>query len=169
MLLQWANDVSVMGFRAAKAPNNASLVVTTLLMDVNKNMSEIQDLLRLPVPFQYFHLLAVMVSVNMLIWAYGMGLTTSVLIPIVFVFLVLIFVGMMVLASQLADPFGEDEVDFPIRRWVDEFIANQLTLVEDEMPEYKTQQDKDSGYSPWWKEIIKSEGQLNWKLTDVLG
>jgi len=155
--------VTILGLKASKSPNNVHLVVTNLLMQVNGNMCEIQDLLKLPVPFQYFHLLAVMVSVNMLIWAYGMGLTDSVLVPIVYVFLVLIFVGMMVLASQLSDPFGEDEVDFPIKAWVDKFVSNQLTLVEDEVPEVGG-----SDYVPWWQEILSSEKEMNWKLTDVL-
>merc|ERR1712194_671806 len=50
--------------------------------------------------------------------------------PFVFFMAQLIFMGMMELASQLADPFGDDEVDFPIKKWLGHFFESAAVLLE---------------------------------------
>jgi len=50
--------------------------------------------------------------------------------PIIFLFALFIFIGMLELAKMFSDPFGDDEVDFPIHMWLDKFIENQLAFLE---------------------------------------
>ena len=41
------------------------------------SQNQIGRIMEKPMPFQYFHLLNVMIVVNLGLWAYGMGLTDS--------------------------------------------------------------------------------------------
>merc|ERR1711933_532040 len=83
----------------------------------------------LPVPFEYFHLLNLMVVINCFVWAWFMGTTASCFAPLCYFFANLIFMGMMDLASQLSNPFGADEVDFPLNDWVEDFMKNMTALM----------------------------------------
>jgi len=122
VVLHWAGRVVGEAILIAKAPNNVIKGLVDRLVAVREQQQMIRDTLMLPMPFQYFHLLNMMVVVNLLLWAYGMGTTQSVFAPIGFFFAELIFCGMMELAGQMADPFGSDEVDFPLHTW----LANAL-------------------------------------------
>merc|ERR1719277_393470 len=71
-----------------------------------------------------------MVSVCILCWAIVMGTSHSVSgLPVFFV-AELIFMGMIQLASQLADPFGDDAVDFPVRVWMVDCFGSCERLLE---------------------------------------
>jgi len=114
------------------------------------------DTLELPVPFQYFHLLCLMISINLILWAYGMGTTESYFAPVVFYFAALIFVGMMELASQLSNPFGDDEVDFPVDTWLTQFFSDQLALVQHQYPTASAVSKEN------WKKTLDAEGTFTW-------
>jgi predicted membrane chloride channel (bestrophin family) len=131
---------------AKKAPANALKGMVEKLVTARRCMLEIDETLALPIPFQYFHLLNMMIVVNLLLWAYGMGITDSFFAPIVYFFAALIFMGMMELASQLSDPFGEDDTDFPTERWIDELMDDVSVITE-----YQFDQ---------WDEILKMEPPL---------
>ncbi len=42
----------------------------------------------------------------------------------------IIFMGMMELGNQLVDPWGDDDVDFPLEDWLDELIENSEVLLD---------------------------------------
>jgi len=100
------------------------------LTSVRQNSQEIIDTLFLALPFQYYHLLNIMITVNLVLWAYGMALTNSVMAPFAYFFASCIFMGLMELANQLADPFGEDETDFPIDDWMQKMIEVNVMIIE---------------------------------------
>lgn len=104
------------------------------LRNVRKDKQEIVDTLFLQLPFQYFHILNIMVQMNLLVWAYGMAITDSIIGPIVYFFATLIFMGLMELANQLADPYGEDETDFPIDAWMTQMLIRNVMVVERDQP-----------------------------------
>lgn len=134
ILLHWAAKVVREGHSIAvkekKAPANALKSMIDKLVGARQSMQEVVDTLCLPVPFQYFHLLNVMIVVNLLLWAYVMAITDSAFAPIVYFFAALIFMGMMELASQLSDPFGDDDTDFPISKWISETIVDAAVILE---------------------------------------
>merc|ERR1719229_604672 len=66
---------------------------------------------------------------NCCVWAYFMGATYSMFGPVCYFFATLIFMGMMDLASQLSNPFGSDQVDFPVTEWLEDFLMNVNALV----------------------------------------
>lgn len=104
------------------------------LRKVRLDKQEIVDTLFLQLPFQYFHILNIMVQMNLLVWAYGMAITESLIGPIVYFFATLIFMGLMELANQLADPYGEDETDFPIDTWMTQMLIRNVMVVERDSP-----------------------------------
>merc|ERR1719469_1092892 len=71
-----------------------------------------------------------------------MGCSDSVFAPVVFFFASLIFIGMMELSTELGDPFGADEVDFPVERWLQECVELLVELSEYECPHGKDGLDK---------------------------
>mmetsp|Transcript_8983 Transcript_8983/g.26420 ORF Transcript_8983/g.26420 Transcript_8983/m.26420 type:complete len:386 (-) Transcript_8983:9-1166(-) len=134
IVLHW-NAMAVRdGQAVSKMPANAMKSLIDKLLRTRGLQQRVADIIDLPIPFQYFHLLRMMVVVNLVLWAYGMGVTQSIFSPIVYFCAALIFMGMMELATQLSDPFGDDEVDFPVNTWLSEVLENVATLVEVENP-----------------------------------
>jgi predicted membrane chloride channel (bestrophin family) len=149
VMLHWAAKVIREGHKIAvenkKAPANALKTMVDKLVGARTCMQEVVDTLCLPIPFQYFHLLNVMIVVNLVLWAYGMGVTDSCFAPIVYFFAALIFMGMMELASQLSDPFGDDDTDFPITKWIADTMEDAAVILEYEY------------YESGWDPILKTE------------
>merc|ERR1711933_566057 len=75
-----------------------------------------------------------MIVLNLLLWAYVLGVSDSPFPTPVFVFASLIFIGMMELASQLANPFGNDEVDFPVNPLLEDLLEDAAFILERETP-----------------------------------
>merc|ERR1719382_2384551 len=59
-----------------------------------------------------------------------MGITESLFSPVGFFFAELIFCGMMELAGQMTDPFGKDEVDFPLNTWLASALDETSVITE---------------------------------------
>jgi len=134
IMLQWSAEAALGGCAECKVPANVVKSLVGRLLTCRGLQQEVVDCIRLPMPFQYFHLLKAMLLVNLVGWAYGMAITKSVFAPVVYWVCLLIFMGMMELASQLADPFGDDDVDFPVTDWLDEFVENTVVLMEFRSP-----------------------------------
>merc|ERR1719188_2487923 len=134
VLLHWTGTVTREVHVKSKAISNTFKDMFARLTTILEMQQELVDMMELPVPYQYFHLLNMMVVVNLMLWAYAMGISTSVWAPILFIFAEIIFMGMLELASQLADPFGEDEVDFPVKYWTLDFLRFTAVFIEQEFP-----------------------------------
>lgn len=124
---------------------------------MDEAQKSVLDVVRMPVPFQYFHLLNMMVCVNVSFWAYAMAMTKSLLAPVCFFFAALIFIGMLELAKLFSDPFGDDEVDFPVHIWLQKFLENQSAFVEYNY--HGSQND--------FKAVLSMEGETSWKPSCV--
>jgi len=131
--LQWALAISKEAAVRAE-DKNAALTLANLMLKIRTQQRDAVDTLALPVPFQYFHLLSVLVIVNLGLWAYAMGLTASWFGPVVYVFCSGTFIGMLNLAGKLSDPFGDDAVDFDVHRWTSACLALVVELMETQYP-----------------------------------
>merc|ERR1712224_474590 len=80
--------------------------------------SQIHETLDLPMPFQYFHIMNLMLMLNLLLWAYSLGCQDSWFAPVIYMFVQLMFQGLRELSTALSDPYGSDEVDFQINDWI---------------------------------------------------
>mmetsp|Transcript_11027 Transcript_11027/g.31395 ORF Transcript_11027/g.31395 Transcript_11027/m.31395 type:complete len:376 (+) Transcript_11027:76-1203(+) len=133
LVLQWALMVS----REAAVlvdEKGAALTLANLMVKIRAQQQEAADTLALPIPFQYFHLLSMMIIINLGLWAFAMGLTASWFAPVVYVFCSGTFIGMLNLAGKLSDPFGDDAVDFDVHRWTSACLALVVELMETQYP-----------------------------------
>jgi len=133
LVLQWALMVS----REAAVlvdEKGAALTLANLMVKIRAQQQEAADTLALPIPFQYFHLLSMMIIINLGLWAFAMGLTASWFAPVVYVFCSGTFIGMLQLASQLSDPFGNDAVDFDLHGWVAVSLGLVVEITETQYP-----------------------------------
>ena len=89
---------------------------------------KICNLLNLPIPLPYFHTLVVLQNVCFSIMSWSLLSFVSFLTPIVLFFAVLVMVGLREVAVALSNPFGNDDVDFPIDKWVAQLRANALLV-----------------------------------------
>ena len=70
----------------------------------------------MPVPLPYFHALNMLQNVNYALYTYALCSFNSYLTPIVLFVVILITVGMREVAAALSNPFGDDDVDFPVNK-----------------------------------------------------
>lgn len=96
---------------------------------------QIVNLLKEPVPFPYFHLLSIMLTIQLLLLAYTTATWKSVNpffgIPVVAIVSV-VLIGMRSLAVQLSNPFGHDSVDFDIERFMRAAFDNAIAHLKAE-------------------------------------
>jgi predicted membrane chloride channel (bestrophin family) len=80
---------------------------------------QIVNLLKQPVPFPYFHLLNVMLMINLIALAYGIvSLAWFPYTVLMMALISIVLIGMRSLAVQLSDPFGDDLVDFELEKFL---------------------------------------------------
>jgi len=126
-IFQWIARTHDEAFQATDQKNAPAMAgVMNRLLASEESYRNLLEIHRMPVPFQYFHLLHVMVCLNVACLCWGLAQDPSAFAPLVFFVATFIFIGMLELAKQLADPFGEDEVDFPISLWLERFCENQV-------------------------------------------
>lgn len=136
IMIDWIARVSLAAQELAPIKGPAiTKALTDRILQVDEAQKDCMDIVRMPVPFQYFHLLNMMICINVALWAYGMAMTETIFGPISFFFTACIFIGMLELAKLFADPFGEDEVDFPLHIWLEKFLENQAAFIEYEYPD----------------------------------
>jgi len=102
---------------------------------------KICNLLNLPIPLPYFHTLVVLQNVCFAIMSWSLLSFVSFLTPIVLFFTVLVMVGLREVAVALSDPFGKDDVDFPVDKWIVQLRANALLVHEDNRVVQKPNRD----------------------------
>lgn len=155
LLHVWVGEISRKGLEDAKAPATMIKSVVSKLERISDHMVEVSDTVNLPVPYQYFHLLNVMIVMNLLVWAVAMGTTMSVFAPVIYYFSALIFMGMMVLGTQLSNPFGDDEVDFPVNDWISDTTDLVGTILD---ANFEGSKDK-------WAKWVEHHGQSKFVYT----
>jgi len=95
---------------------------------VQQELSFTHDLL---IPFPYFHLLTLMVPLNLLMFSYTFGCSTSVFSPICFFCLELVFLGMLRAALMLNDVFVDNEdLHFPMKLWVSQMVEDVMFILD---------------------------------------
>lgn len=100
--------------------------------EVRKMQDDVVEMLELPMPWQYFHIMNLLVMLNLLLWAYSFALEESYFGSAIFVFVACIFLGIRELCVAMADPYGEDAADFPINEWMNQLYVRVHYLCEDD-------------------------------------
>ena len=84
------------------------------------------------VPWAYFHLLNLMIFLVLFLLGYGLvGMAEWPVTLAVHAAVCLIFMGMKELAIAMADPFGDDTIDFELERYLGTIYSNALAQLSD--------------------------------------
>jgi len=87
--------------------------------------------LGMPVPLPYFHALTMLQNICFSFYTYSLLSFRSHLTPIILLVCIMITVGMREVATALSNPFGEDDVDFPVNKWVAQLRSCALVVHPD--------------------------------------
>lgn len=124
MLIQWS-----MRLYRKKSARLGELEKTYWM--IRRCQDDVVELMELPMPFQYFHIMNLMMMLNLTLWAYSLALEPSYFASIIFMFVQLVFQGIRELSVALSDPYGDDEADFPLDDWMTQLYVRLAALVED--------------------------------------
>lgn len=91
---------------------------------------KVNYLLSLPIPFMYFHLLNVIMLCNFIILAIGLANYGTFYSMFAYALALAVFMGLREVAVQLTDPFGQDEIDFPVEQFLDYAFDHSIGLLE---------------------------------------
>mmetsp|Transcript_63293 Transcript_63293/g.137702 ORF Transcript_63293/g.137702 Transcript_63293/m.137702 type:complete len:566 (+) Transcript_63293:52-1749(+) len=130
VVLSWSANVVVTSYKNDPFQSNTMLGLVHLIQRSYIFMQQTEDMVTLQLPFPYFHLMNCLVCVTLLVLAYVVACGHSLFAPVVYFFIALTYLGLMELASQLSDPFGDDDVDFPLHRWLEAQFKSVVHLVE---------------------------------------
>merc|ERR1712232_24004 len=100
------------------------------LMDIVRACDGIGHLVAMPVPYVYYHLMNVILSLNIFLLATVPALIGSWYTVVPFAIAALIIMGLREVACSLADPFGEDATDFPVPAFLNHAFDRAVCLLE---------------------------------------
>eukprot|EP00929_Paragymnodinium_shiwhaense_P106177 TRINITY_DN7137_c0_g1_i1.p1 TRINITY_DN7137_c0_g1~~TRINITY_DN7137_c0_g1_i1.p1 ORF type:complete len:520 (-),score=112.28 TRINITY_DN7137_c0_g1_i1:417-1976(-) len=147
--IDWSSDVAIAGIKNCGMPQTVVTSLYKQALSMSDTMDEVAKMNNLPIPFQYFHLVNIMVFINLIIFAYRFGVTDSLFAPLVFFVVAFLFVGMLDLGQMLSEPFGDDIVDLPVDEWLSEALSSTRDMVELQNAHLKDQ----------WQGVLSEEQQ----------
>merc|ERR1719183_1149642 len=100
--------------------------------NIRRCQDDVVELMELPMPFQYFHIMNLMLALNLTLWSYSLALESSYFASVIFMFVQLVFQGIRELSVALSDPYGDDEADFPINEWMTQLYVRICAVTEDQ-------------------------------------
>lgn len=134
VMLQWAMEVATWGLRKQVnfAGSNDRYIqqFQNKVYGLRRVHQDILDTLKLPLPFQYFHIMNLMLIFVLTLIAIVGGTTGNYVGIVVFFMCAMAFLSIREVSMAMSDPFGEDDVDFPVALWMQEALLNCLHLVE---------------------------------------
>ena len=84
----------------------------TYVLSLRANGSAISNLLKQPVPFPMYHMLMLMLNVNLIVTSYAMIEANTIMSVPCFFIICFVCLGLKETSVALSDPFGMDAVDF---------------------------------------------------------
>jgi len=112
-----------------KAPGAAAGPFQNQAFALRGQCSGIVNSLAQPVPFPYYHIVSLMLNVNLVMVGYALISFDTLLTVPVFLIICLVCLGLKETAVSLADPFGGDAVDFETDVFMASILANAKALI----------------------------------------
>jgi len=100
------------------------------LLSTLRYSNEIQATLALPIPCAYFNLMNTVIAFNVLILCFVAAGYQNYFTIFPFAIAMLFFMGLREISAALADPFGTDDVDFPVDRFIDHCFDGSVCVLE---------------------------------------
>jgi len=127
--LQWAMDIMRKQTPDPETRDDMLAGFYGRVYSIRRCQAEVCQILDLPMPFQYFHIMNLMLVLNLVLWAYSLGCQDSFFAPCIYMFVQMMFQGIRELSTALSNPYGEDEVDFPVTDWMLNVYARTYGLL----------------------------------------
>ena len=116
-----------------------------LAIELRAHCGQLTNLLRQPVPWAYYHLVNLMTVLVLALVGYGfVGTAHMSLTSIAFAVVCLTTIGLKELAVAMADPFGDDVIDFQLEKFLAAMYQNALAHLEDAYSPRGTELCKDT-------------------------
>jgi len=90
----------------------------------------IGDLMAMPIPFVYYHLMNVILTLNIMLLILLPALFRTYMTVFPASVALLIYMGLREVAAALADPFGQDPTDFPIAAFINQGFDHAICILE---------------------------------------
>lgn len=118
VLQMWSLDVLFRFYQAVGSDGNSGahghnfFTVQDILLNLRRSLATIPNLMDMPVPFPYYHALVLLMFSCFGLYAIAFLDINSYLTPVAMFLITFCCTAVRELSSALANPFGEDEVDF---------------------------------------------------------
>jgi len=112
-----------------KAPGADIRELEKFALALRASGGTISNLLKQPVPFPMYHMLMVMMSVNLFVVAYALIESNTIMSIPVFFIVCFVCLGLKETAIALSDPFGMDPVDFETDVFMARIMINTKELI----------------------------------------
>lgn len=112
--------------KIAHLHNRLDLILARLMTSYR----EVSETLAQPIPFAYWHLMNLVFSLNFFLLALILASFQHYFTILPYGMALLTFMGLREVSNQLADPFGEDIVDFPIAKYLDYTFDHSICLLQ---------------------------------------
>ena len=99
------------------------------VLSLRANGAKISNLLKQPVPYPMYHLLMLMLNVNLIVTSYAMIEANTVMSIPVFFIICFVCLGLKETSVALSDPFGMDAVDFETDVFMARIMINTKELI----------------------------------------
>mmetsp|Transcript_41970 Transcript_41970/g.98472 ORF Transcript_41970/g.98472 Transcript_41970/m.98472 type:complete len:350 (-) Transcript_41970:43-1092(-) len=149
VVLHWAADVASGGFHAEAVPATQLVGTMQRISKARAAQQQVLDSLACVFPPSYVHLVQLAVCACLAILAYAMAMTMSLWGLVAYSVTLVVFLGLLELGDELANPFGDDETDFPMITWLAEAIEQVVVIIECSYP---------SSSKKWESELKASSG-----------
>eukprot|EP00927_Polykrikos_kofoidii_P072040 TRINITY_DN68210_c0_g1_i1.p1 TRINITY_DN68210_c0_g1~~TRINITY_DN68210_c0_g1_i1.p1 ORF type:complete len:653 (+),score=92.30 TRINITY_DN68210_c0_g1_i1:261-1961(+) len=100
------------------------------LMKMMQSCRLIASTIAMPIPFAYWHLLNLVFAFNFLMLAFLFAGFQSFMTILPFCMLLLVTMSLREVSIVLADPFGEDSVDFPVGKFLEYVFDHSVCLLQ---------------------------------------
>jgi len=93
------------------------------------------NLLKMPVPFAYFHVLKLLLMISLFMTSFALielEHAQFFLSMAVFVVICVIMIGLQAVAVAMSDPFGDDDIDFDLDKFLIGAYDNTIAIVTDQ-------------------------------------
>lgn len=114
----------------ARAPPEAAEDCAATLLAFRHAQEQALETVRLPVPYGYFHLINLMVMINLFFWSLALGMTASYISPVLLLLAVVFSLSLLELSAVLTQPFGDNREELPAAEWVEEVVENVNALLD---------------------------------------
>lgn len=101
-----------------------------LMVQMMQSYRNISETMAMPIPFAYWHLMNLVFALNFFLLSLMLADLRIWLSIIPYTMALTTFMGLREVSNQLADPFGDDIVDFPLHKYLDHTFDQAACLLE---------------------------------------